>query len=394
MPDADVAPRIVRAQPTHHALLDSAPMGRAAISRSGCWRAAARCSMAFPSSLLGVAMPLRHARFALSPLMVGLIGSALVLGAASGRGVGGPAADRFGRKPAFLVDMAIVAAGALISAMADAPQWIFFGQFLVGIGIGIDFPGQRVLRVRDDAEARAQPHGGRDHRAAVGRAAARRGRRDGDLAALERCRDWRWLLGATGVGAVLFLLLRFLLPESPRWLTEHGRAQEAARIVSGIAGRRPRSPQRPQRPSSQPIRRQASRRRRRMRLALLFSQALPHANHAGIGAVVPHGHRHLRRWAVHPLILGAIHISSAATGPLAADSSTPRAPPRSIYFCWSASWSGFGRCRASAGIHMQVVGFAGMTLGMLICCLRCWPAVAPPRMCRSCSPASSCSTSR
>ena len=33
--------------------------------------------------------------------MVGLIGSALVLGAAFGAAIGGPAADRFGRKPAL-----------------------------------------------------------------------------------------------------------------------------------------------------------------------------------------------------------------------------------------------------------------------------------------------------
>ncbi len=73
--------------------------------------------------------------------MVGLIGSALVLGAAFGAAFGGPAADRFGRKPAFFVDMAILAAGASLSAFPNAPGLdLLAGQFLVGIGIGIDFP--------------------------------------------------------------------------------------------------------------------------------------------------------------------------------------------------------------------------------------------------------------
>ena len=48
---------------------------------------------------LGVAMPLATRHFSLSALLVGLIGAALVLGAAIGAMLGGPAADRFGRKP-------------------------------------------------------------------------------------------------------------------------------------------------------------------------------------------------------------------------------------------------------------------------------------------------------
>jgi MFS family permease len=36
--------------------------------------------------------------------------------------------------------MTIITVGALISALADAPQWVLLGQFIVGFGIGIDFP--------------------------------------------------------------------------------------------------------------------------------------------------------------------------------------------------------------------------------------------------------------
>ena len=118
--------------------------------------------------------------------MVGLIGSALVLGAVFGAAVGGPAADRFGRKPAFLIDMAIIAVGALISAIADAPLWVLSGQFLIGIGIGIDFPVSASYVSETMPKTRSQPDGGGDHRAAIGRAAARRGRRDRDAAAMEQ----------------------------------------------------------------------------------------------------------------------------------------------------------------------------------------------------------------
>src|SRR5262245_13347294 len=115
----------------HLARLDNAPIGP---RHYAAWLLASGGTLldGFSIFSLGVAMPLITSRFALSPLMVGLIGAALVAGAALGAALGGPAADRFGRKPAFLVDMAILAAGALVSALADAPQWVLFGQLLIG----------------------------------------------------------------------------------------------------------------------------------------------------------------------------------------------------------------------------------------------------------------------
>ena len=74
-----------------------------------------------------------------TPVLVGLIGSALVLGAVLGAMLGGIAADRIGRKHAFIVNMAIVVAGSVLCAMSRDPPLIVVGQFLIGIGIGIDF---------------------------------------------------------------------------------------------------------------------------------------------------------------------------------------------------------------------------------------------------------------
>ena len=94
----------------------------------------------FAIFVLGVAMPLVIAVFHLTPDVVGLIGASLVLGAVFGAGLGGPMADHFGRKPWMLADMIIICAGAAASALAKGPAMLFVGQFLVGVGIGIDFP--------------------------------------------------------------------------------------------------------------------------------------------------------------------------------------------------------------------------------------------------------------
>src|SRR5262245_27169923 len=102
----------------HFAVLDHAPMGP---RQYAIWLLASGGTLldGFSIFSLGVAMPLLTSRFDLGPLMVGLIGSALVLGAAIGAAFGGPAADRFGRKPLLILDMAILTTGAVFSGFAE-----------------------------------------------------------------------------------------------------------------------------------------------------------------------------------------------------------------------------------------------------------------------------------
>ena len=160
---------------------------------------------------LGVAMPLITSHFSLGPLMVGLIGSALVLGAAFGAAFGGLGADRFGRKPALLIDMAILASGALLSAIADAPALILAGQFLVGIGIGIDFP------VSASYVSETMPKRERSRMMVATIALQSVGMLLGAMVALATLRlnadlaDWRWIVGATGAGAILFFFVAHLV---------------------------------------------------------------------------------------------------------------------------------------------------------------------------------------
>jgi MFS transporter, putative metabolite transport protein len=346
-------------QPPHHALLDSAPMGR---RQYAIWLLASGGTLldGFSIFLLGVSMPLLTAGFALSPLMIGLIGAALVLGAALGAAAGGAAADRFGRKPAFVVDMAIVAAGAVISAMADAPHWIFVGQFLVGIGIGIDFP------VSASYVSETMPKSARSRMVVATIALQSVGLLLGAAVALVMLRgasdaaDWRWLLGATGLCAAALLVLRFLLPESPRWLTEHGRAHEAARIAAGIV----HAPL-PETPSQQPIV-GGKAPPQRMGLAVLFSK--PYRTRTMLVSV-PWFLMDIATYGVGlftPLILAAIHLSGTATSPLAADFVDAKGTAAIDLFLLAGFLVGLWAVPRFGRLHMQVIGFAGMTLGMLI----------------------------
>jgi len=173
--------------------------------------------------------------------------------------------------------------------------------------------------------------------------------------------DWRWLLGATGLGACVFLLLRFLLPESPRWLTARGRGPEAARIVSGLVpGHELPAVAMPETvtgsASSQPD----------GRFGVLFSRTYRRRT---MLASVPWFLMDIATYGVGlftPIILGAIHLSSAATGSLAADYIDARGGAAIDLFLLVGFLIGLWAVPRLGRIHMQIVGFAGMTLGMVI----------------------------
>ena len=48
---------------------------------------------------------------------------------------------------------------------------------------------------------------------------------------------WRGMLGVGVIPAILFLLGLFMIPESPRWLIQHGRIDEGLTIISGITNK-------------------------------------------------------------------------------------------------------------------------------------------------------------
>lgn len=49
---------------------------------------------------------------------------------------------------------------------------------------------------------------------------------------------WRWMFTAVAVPAVFFLILAPFIPESPRWLTEKGKGNEALQVLTSIGGSR------------------------------------------------------------------------------------------------------------------------------------------------------------
>ena len=187
--------------------------------------------------MTGLAVPLLRAQFAMGPFEVGLLGSALVLGAVFGAVLGGHLSDRLGRKDVFLADMALLAVAALILVLADSVWWVLAGQFLVGVAIGMDFPAASayVAEVMPAAERQKMVVGTITFQAVGMVLASALGvwllQRSGSDEA------WRWLFGTLAVLAIAFFALRLSIPESPHWLVAHGHGDDAARVALRLDGR-------------------------------------------------------------------------------------------------------------------------------------------------------------
>jgi predicted MFS family arabinose efflux permease len=181
--------------------------------------------------MLGVAIPLLTRDLGLSTLQTGLLGAALVAGAAAGAVVGGRLADRVGRKAVFLLDMSVLALAAVVSALTWSTAALIVAQMAVGVGIGMDFP------VSGSYVAECTPHRRRSRMMVATIACQSVGLLLAALLAMAllslapSVQTWRWFFGVEALAATLFLLGRLNLPESPRWLMGQGRNREAVRML-------------------------------------------------------------------------------------------------------------------------------------------------------------------
>lgn len=172
----------------------------------------------------------------LGATQIGWAGSLYVGGAVIGALVFGRLADALGRKRLFLLTL-LVYMGATV-ATAFSTGFVSFGicRFVTGVGIGGEYAAinsaiDELIPARVRGRVNLAINGSFWIGAAIG---ALLSLVLLDPRVLGPQLGWRagFLLGA--VLAVAILLVRRHVPESPRWLLAHGRADEAERIVAQI----------------------------------------------------------------------------------------------------------------------------------------------------------------
>jgi sugar porter (SP) family MFS transporter len=187
------------------------------------------------------------ARFGLSDFMKGWASGCVLIGCAAGVLLVGPISDRFGRKLAMFLAALMFLASAIGTAVPNDIWTFIVFRFIGGVGIGIASISTPMyiaeitpahLRGRMVAVNQIAIVGGIAATAFVNYFIAHA---KGDPAlpgnqAWLIATGWRWMF-ATGIApSVLFGLLLIPIPESPRWLLERRRADQARKILEKVGG--------------------------------------------------------------------------------------------------------------------------------------------------------------
>lgn len=165
----------------------------------------------------------------LTPGEAGWIASVGFMGMAIGASLGGLLADRFGRRQVFALTLLVYGLATGASALVGGIALLLVFRFLVGLGLGAELPVASTY-VSEFAPARIR---GRvivilEAFWAVGWTAAAL---IGYFVIPLSDNGWRWAFVVGAVPAVYAIIVRWGLPESPRWLAQQGRNAEALRIV-------------------------------------------------------------------------------------------------------------------------------------------------------------------
>jgi MFS transporter, putative metabolite transport protein len=164
-----------------------------------------------------------------SPLWEGLVAAAALLGILIGSPLGGWLGDKFGRKPLFLVDMALFCIGSVLQFFVGSASHLFLVRLLMGIAIGVEYSVGWPLTVEfSPARLRGMLLSLTEVFWYVGFMVAFL---IGYVLTTTTGLGWRAILGSSTVIAVIVFVARIGLPESPRWLWNQGRRDEAHDIA-------------------------------------------------------------------------------------------------------------------------------------------------------------------
>jgi MFS transporter, SP family, arabinose:H+ symporter len=189
----------------------------------------------YDTANIGSALPFLP--YHLNGFWTGYVVAGASLGAAVGALAAGPLTDRFGRKSLLIADAAIYAAGALLSAFAPDAGVLIVARTLIGLAIGADSAiATAYIAEYAPAKRRGALSMLQQWMITVGILLAY-------LVALVILKampghagglDWRLILGIGAVPALIGVVLRAEMPESPRWLLRQGRYDDVRKAMGKL----------------------------------------------------------------------------------------------------------------------------------------------------------------
>src|SRR5687767_3738288 len=194
--------------------------------------------LGFDATVISGVVPFIREYFDLSGVSgdwkLGFAVSSLGWGAIAGNAIAGALSDRFGRRRVLLGTALLFVLSSLLAASATTFPSFVAARIVGGIAVG------NAILIAPVYIAEIAPAGKR-----------------GGLVSLNQLmivigisasffsnyfllgvgeHNWRWMLGVQIFPAMLYLLLLWLIPESPRWLLMKGRDDQALAVLARVGG--------------------------------------------------------------------------------------------------------------------------------------------------------------
>ena len=192
---------------------------------------------AYDLFIIGVVMAILKDQWHPTAPAIGLVTSTALLASAIGALIFGRIADMFGRKCVYGYECLVLSAGALLSAFAPDIGWLIVFRFILGVGIGGDYPVSATIMSEYAGKAsRGMLISLVFSMQAVGLilgpllAAA--------LLATPLPHEWVWriLLAVGAIPPLIVFRARRAIHETPRYLLAAGRHDEFERATRSIFG--------------------------------------------------------------------------------------------------------------------------------------------------------------
>jgi MFS family permease len=219
-----------------HASL-AGPRWNALLIRSALVAALGGLLFGFDTAVIaGATRALREA-YQLSPAMLGFTVSSALWGTVLGSILAGGPADRFGRRASLYWLAVFYVVSALGCALAPDYPWLIGFRIVGGLAIGASSViGPMYIAEISPAEKRGRLVGLFQLNVVLGILTAYLSNYLVGLAHTGAI-EWRVKLGVAAAPALLFFLMLFTIPRSPRWLVRVGRREEARDVLVRIGER-------------------------------------------------------------------------------------------------------------------------------------------------------------
>lgn len=186
----------------------------------------------FDFAVISGALPFLRTEFGLNVWWEGFLTGSLALGCIVGCLIAGKLSDRYGRRPGLLLAALLFALSSLGMALASSLTYFVLMRFGAGIGVGM----ASMLSPMYIAEV--SPAAIRGRNVAINQLTIVLGVLVTNLVNYQLSdngpESWRWMFGLGVAPAILFFVGVLWLPESPRWLVNVGRLEQAQAVLSKI----------------------------------------------------------------------------------------------------------------------------------------------------------------